>query len=151
MTRRPPAVFALFGRLPWLLPAAVCALGCALPAPADEPPPPQTGVASWHEGTTRTASGRRWRSEDLIAAHPTLPLGSYVKVINLANGRETVVLITDRGPFTRGRIIDLSAAAARQIDCLDAGTANVRLEVVQLARFTRIDSASPDPRPSPPR
>ncbi len=115
-------------------------------------PARQTGLASWHRGTSRTASGRRWRGEELIAAHRTLPLGSVVRVINVRNGRNAVVLITDRGPYSHGRIIDLSEAAARQIGCLEAGTASVRLEVVRLARFTRIVSARIDlgPRRLPP-
>ena len=140
-------------RLPWML-AALFVLSLALPLRADEPPsepppnvPPQTGMASWHGGDSRTASGRRWKSEELIAAHRTLPLGSAVRVINTRNGREAVVLITDRGPYSRGRIIDLSVAAARQIGCLEAGTAPVRLEVVRLARFHRVAAAHTDTQP----
>ena len=113
----------------------LCSLLCALPTRAAEPPsaPAQYGLASWHRGASRTASGRRWAAEELVAAHRSLPLGTTVRVVNVRNGRQTVVQITDRGPYARGRIIDLSLAAARQLGCLDAGTARVRLEVVRPA------------------
>jgi len=92
---------------------------------------PQTGVASWygsqHHGK-KTASGKIFNQYALTAAHPSLPFGSRVKVTNLANGREVVVTITDRGPFSHGRIIDLSLAAAQKLGI--EGTARVRLAVV---------------------
>ena len=90
----------------------------------------QVGTASWHRGPNNTASGHRWQPEELVAAHRTLPLGSAVRVVNLRNDRATVVRITDRGPYTKGRIIDLSVAAARQIGCLEGGIAQVRVEVI---------------------
>jgi rare lipoprotein A len=65
-----------------------------------------------------------------VAAHRTLPFGSVVRVTNLKNGRQTEVRIIDRGPFVGGRIIDLSFAAAREIDMVGTGTASVRLELV---------------------
>ncbi len=64
----------------------------------------------------------------LIAAHPTLPFGSHVRVTNLDNGRNTVVTIVDRGPFARGRIIDVSTVAADVLGMRQAGVAHVRLE-----------------------
>ena len=64
----------------------------------------------------------------LIAAHPTLPFGSHVRVVNLDNGRNTVVTIVDRGPFARGRIIDVSTVAADVLGMRRAGVAHVRLE-----------------------
>lgn len=92
---------------------------------------PQTGVASWygpqHHGK-KTASGRIFNQYALTAAHPSLPFGSRVKVTNLANDREVVVTITDRGPYSHGRIIDLSRAAAQKLGI--EGTARVRLAVV---------------------
>ena len=126
-------VVGAFGRrrLSWLL-AVLCALPGLL-ARATEPPPAdgaQTGLASWHRGTNRTASGCPWVAGELVAAHRSLPLGTAVRVVNVRNGRQTVVRITDRGPYTRGRIIDLSVAAARALGCLEAGTARVRLEVI---------------------
>ncbi len=153
--RQPYPDHAVLRRLlPFVL-AAVIALAYARGADAEPladtgsaaAVPPQTGMASWHRGDNRTASGRRWKSEELIAAHRTLPLGSTVRVVNTRNGREAVVLITDRGPYQRGRIIDLSVAAARQIGCLEAGTAPVRLEVVRLARFNRVVLVHPDVQP----
>ena len=90
----------------------------------------QQGTASWHGGTSRTTSGERWKSGEFMAAHRSLPLGSKVRVVNLKNGRATVVRITDRGPFTRGRIIDLSPAAAREIGLLEMGIAKVSLQIV---------------------
>lgn len=89
----------------------------------------ERGKASWyraHKGPT--ASGVRHGSADLSAAHPSLPFGSRVLVTNLRNGRSVVVSITDRGPFTGGRIIDVSEAAARELGFHRAGTANVRVE-----------------------
>jgi rare lipoprotein A len=76
------------------------------------------------------ASGQRFNMYELIAAHRTLPLGSRVRVVNLTNARSVAVTITDRGPFVKGRIIDLSYAAARQIGILGPGTAPVRLEIL---------------------
>lgn len=74
-----------------------------------------------------TASGAAYDPGLRTAAHPSLPLGSRVQVTNLANGRSTVVTINDRGPFARGRVIDLSREAAQDIDMLGAGSAEVEL------------------------
>jgi rare lipoprotein A (peptidoglycan hydrolase) len=93
---------------------------------------PQTGLASWygaeHQGK-QTASGTIFDQAGLTAAHPSLPLGSKIKVTNLANGKSVEVEITDRGPFADNRIIDLSQAAAKALDMIDSGTATVRLEL----------------------
>jgi rare lipoprotein A (peptidoglycan hydrolase) len=103
-------------------------LGCAR-----EPTHTLRGVASWygypHHGRM-TASGRRFDMHELTAAHRTLPLGARVRVTNLRNGRSVVVTITDRGPFVKNRVIDLSYAAARQLGLLGPGTAPVQLEVL---------------------
>jgi rare lipoprotein A len=89
------------------------------------------GTASYygkaHHGK-RTASGERFNQNALTAAHRTLAFGTRVKVTNLDNGRSVVVRINDRGPFGRGRIIDVSKAAAEQLNMLRSGTAPVRLE-----------------------
>ncbi len=89
------------------------------------------GTASYygkaHHGK-RTASGERFNQNALTAAHRTLAFGTRVRVTNLDNGRSVVVRINDRGPFGRGRIIDLSRAAAEQLNMLRSGTAPVRLE-----------------------
>lgn len=109
------------------------------PAPATAPTPaPETapgvelgrGKASWYgpgfQGK-RTASGERFDMNALTAAHRTLAFGTRVLVRNVRNGREVVVRINDRGPHVRGRIIDLSKAAAAEIDLIEAGEALVVL------------------------
>ncbi len=94
----------------------------------------EEGEASWYGPGfhgKQTASGEVYDMEAPTAAHRELPFGTRVAVRNLENGRETVVRITDRGPFAHGRIIDLSRAAAREIDMIGTGTARVRLWVVE--------------------
>ena len=99
--------------------------------PATEPSYQAKGKASYyasrHHGR-RTASGERLNNNALTAAHRELPFGTRVKVTNLANERSVVVHITDRGPHTRGRLIDLSQAAAKELGMLRAGVAQVRVE-----------------------
>jgi rare lipoprotein A len=93
----------------------------------------QGGLASWYGPGfygRRTASGAVYTGTALTAAHPSLPFGTLVRVTNLENGRTVVVVIDDRGPFVRGRVIDLSAAAARRLDMIRDGLVQVRLEVV---------------------
>jgi rare lipoprotein A len=77
----------------------------------------ETGIASWYgsESGNRTAMGTRFRPQGLTAAHKTLPLPSKVRVTNLRNGRSVEVIVNDRGPFKRGRLIDLSHGAAKRI------------------------------------
>ena len=95
--------------------------------------PYQVGTASWYgrdfEGRL-TASGEPFNMDDLTAAHPTLPLGSLVRVTNLQNGRRTYVRINDRGPVVEGRIIDLSRRAAEILQFKDQGLQQVRLELI---------------------
>lgn len=89
-----------------------------------------TGIASYYGNEfvgRRTASGESYRRDALTAAHRSAPFGSRIKVRNLANGREVVVRVNDRGPWTRGRIIDLSYAAAKAIGLTRSGTARVSL------------------------
>jgi rare lipoprotein A len=83
------------------------------------------GSASWYALTSKTASGERMNPEKLTAAHRTLPFGTKLKVTNQKNGRAVVVRINDRGPFIKGRVIDLSKAAAREIGILQAGHAKI--------------------------
>lgn len=93
----------------------------------------QTGVASWYgieEHNKKAASGERFDKDELTAAHKTLPMDSIVRVTNLENGKDVVVRINDRGPFVKNRVIDLSYAAAEQIDMLGPGTASVKVEVI---------------------
>jgi rare lipoprotein A len=97
----------------------------------------QRGVASWygrrfHGG--RTASGEPYDMYAMSAAHPTLPIPSYVRVTNVANGRSVVVRVNDRGPFHASRIIDLSYAAAYKLGFIQAGSAQVEIETVLPAR-----------------
>jgi rare lipoprotein A len=91
------------------------------------------GVASYYGAKfqgRRTASGEIYNAEELTAAHRTLPFGTQLKVTNLRNKKSVVVQINDRGPHVRGRIIDLSKAAARKIGIMRTGTARVKLEVL---------------------
>ena len=91
----------------------------------------QTGRASWYGRGfhgRRTANGERYDMHALTAAHRTLPLGSYVRVTNPATSRSVVVRINDRGPYARGRVIDLSMAAATALDMRHTGTARVQIE-----------------------
>lgn len=93
----------------------------------------QTGVASWYgpqfHGKT-TSNKEIYDMYDLTAAHKSLPFGTYVEVTNLNNGKSVTVRINDRGPFVKGRIIDLSYAAAKAVDMIGTGTAPVKLEVL---------------------
>ena len=93
----------------------------------------ETGVASWYghelEGKP-TASGEPYDPEGLTAAHPTLPLGTTVRVTNLMNHKNLLLRVTDRGPYLGQRLIDVSRAAARRLGFIYSGTAPVRVEVV---------------------
>src|SRR5262249_25106592 len=89
------------------------------------------GMASWYGGKfhgRRTASGERFNMHKLTCAHRTLPFGSRLRVTNLSNGREVVVVVNDRGPFVHSRLIDLSRKAAEQLDFLGRGVTRVRVE-----------------------
>jgi rare lipoprotein A len=97
----------------------------------------QNGMASWYGWDfhgKKTSNGELYNMYAMTAAHKTLPLGTYVKVHNLENNRSVVVRINDRGPFVRGRIIDLSYSAAKDIGIVGPGTA--RVEVIALGRRT---------------
>ncbi|MEA3053218.1 MAG: rare lipoprotein [Sphingomonadales bacterium] len=78
----------------------------------------------------RTASGERFNPNGLTAAHRSLPLGTKLRVTNVANGRSVIVRVNDRGPFVRSRLIDVSLGAAREIQMVRTGKAQVRLEIV---------------------
>jgi rare lipoprotein A len=99
----------------------------ALSSIAVAPALAETGRAAFYSGG-RTASGEHTGPNGLTAAHRTLPFGTKVLVTNHRNGKTVVVRITDRGPYGRGRIIDLSRAAARELDMIDSGTAMVSIE-----------------------
>ena len=92
------------------------------------------GVASYYGrelAGNRTSSGERFNPAAFTCAHRSLPLGTKLRVTNLSNGRSVIVRVNDRGPFTRGRILDISLAAAREIAMIGPGSARVRLEVVR--------------------
>ncbi|HMJ66385.1 MAG TPA: septal ring lytic transglycosylase RlpA family protein [Candidatus Binatia bacterium] len=95
---------------------------------------PAVGIASYYGKKyhgRKTASGETYNMHALTAAHRSLPFGTQVKVTNLANERAVVVRINDRGPFVKGRIVDVSLEAARRLQIIGAGTARVRLEPVK--------------------
>lgn len=112
----------------------------------------QRGHASWYGRRfhgRRTASGERYDMNAMTAAHPTLPLPSYVKVRNLVNGREVIVRVNDRGPFHPGRIIDLSYVAARKLGVL-RGVVPVEVEritheAIRTGAWRRDDTPAADP------
>jgi rare lipoprotein A len=91
----------------------------------------QVGVASYYKSGKKTANGERFNPNGYTAAHRTLKFGTRVKVTNLRNGQSVVVRINDRGPFIRGRIIDLAYGAARAVGLHRSGTAKVQMTVLK--------------------
>lgn len=103
----------------------------AIRRPDDHAPPRFSGKASFYSYSIgKTASGSTFNRDLPTAAHRSLPFGTRVRVTNLANERSVVVVINDRGPHVRGRVIDLSLAAARSLGIIDRGVADVRGEVL---------------------
>ena len=97
----------------------------------------QRGVASWYGEPFHgraTASGEIYDMHQLTAAHRALPLGTVVDVTNLDNGRHVQVRVNDRGPFKKGRVLDLSYAAAKELDMIGEGLARVELQVVKIGQ-----------------
>ena len=90
----------------------------------------QCGRASWYSLHSKTASGERMNPSALTAAHRTLPFGTRLKVTNKSNGRSVVVRINDRGPFIKGRVLDLSKGAASAIGLTSRGVGRVVAEVM---------------------
>lgn len=117
---------------------AISATGCSAHRfEQNRPGAVQRGVASWYGADfhgRRTASGSVYDMHDMTAAHRELPLGSQVEVRNLENGKSVRVEITDRGPFKKGRIVDMSFAAAKDLGMLQKGTARVELQILELGR-----------------
>jgi rare lipoprotein A len=101
---------------------ALCGLSLAIDEARAE-----TGVAAYYRGG-RTASGEVSGPNGFTAAHRTLPFGTVVRVTNIRNGRSATVRINDRGPYGRGRVIDVSHAAARELGMIGSGTARVRVD-----------------------
>jgi peptidoglycan lytic transglycosylase len=89
------------------------------------------GVASFYTEDEWTASGERFNTHAMTAAHPTLPFGTRLRVTNVTNGRSVVVRINDRGPFVPGRVVDLSESAAESLGMVERGIVKVKLDVVQ--------------------
>lgn len=115
---------------PLLLAAGCASMGAGIGL--DEAPY-ETGRASFYGGEfhgRRTASGERYDHQEMTAAHRTLPFGTRVRVTNVENGKSVVVRITDRGPFRKGRVIDVSKRAARELGFVRQGTTEVELRVV---------------------
>ncbi len=131
--------------------AARASLAAAEPiAAADVSDFRQTGKASWYGKAfhgRRTANGERFNMNALTAAHRTLPLASYIRVTNQSNGKSVVVKVNDRGPFARGRVLDLSYAAAKLIGLVHSGTGRVKIQGLspqeaQIARDEMLASVS---------
>jgi rare lipoprotein A len=117
-----------------ICPAIEAPLVAHLSAPA-KPIKSWVGNASWYGPNfngKKTANGERFNAESLTAAHPTLPFGSLVRVVNPRNGRFELVRINDRGPYQEGREIDVSYRVARNLGLIGSGVNQVRLELMQL-------------------
>src|SRR5579871_4823268 len=117
--------------------------------PHEQPDYDETGVASWYGPTfygKYTANGELYDGGALTAAHRTLPMPVNVRVTNLENGKSIIVRVNDRGPYSRGRIIDLSKRAAELLDVVQSGTARVRVTYVGRADL----NGAPPPSETPP-
>jgi rare lipoprotein A len=113
-----------------LLGLSACAPRQARPSKEGAAPRGEEGMASWYGPGLhgrKTASGERFDKEALTAAHRRFPFGTCVRVVNLATQKEVQVRVNDRGPFAKGRILDLSEAAARRLGMIERGHAKVRL------------------------
>jgi len=136
----------------WICAFAALLAGCATPRQLVTDPAPSAGAgdteqlpalyhpkpvavlqgkASFYWEPQPTASGERFNPRKLTAAHKSLPMHSVVRVVNVRNGKSVIVRINDRGPYVRGRIIDLSKAAAERIDMVRYGVVPVRVEVLK--------------------
>jgi rare lipoprotein A len=89
------------------------------------------GVASFYTEGTKTASGEKFDTLDMTAAHPTLPFGTKLRVTNVASGRSVTVRVNDRGPYVQGRVVDVSYSAADALGMVGKGVAKVKLDVVE--------------------
>jgi rare lipoprotein A len=92
---------------------------------------PSHGVASFYTEGTKTANGEKFNTLDMTAAHPTLPFGTKLRVTNVASGQSVTVRVNDRGPYVRGRVVDVSYSAADALGMVGKGVAKVKLDVVQ--------------------
>ena len=89
------------------------------------------GVASFYTEGTKTASGERFNTMEMTAAHPTLPFGTKLRVTDVSSGKSVTVRINDRGPYIQGRVVDVSYSAADALGIVDKGVTNVKLDVLQ--------------------
>lgn len=131
-----------------LLGATLALCLAAATAAAEETVYEETGEASFYGPGfhgRKTASGETFDQNQLTAAHPKLPLGSEVEVKNLENGKSVTVEINDRGPYAKGRDIDLSKAAAKELDMVEGGIAPVRIEATE----QQIEKAVDEPADAP--
>jgi rare lipoprotein A len=148
MMRRP--LFVAWAAIRWvpLMFLIAPAMEAPLVALKSEPVKPikvWVGNASWYGPNfdgKKTANGERFNAESLTAAHPNLPFGSWVRVVNTRNGKFEVVRINDRGPYQEGREIDVSYRVARKIGLINSGVSQVRLELMQLPPKRTRDDAS---------
>lgn len=97
----------------------------------------QCGKASWYKLGGKTASGEKANPNGLTAAHRTLPFGTVVEVTNLSNGKSVKVRINDRGPFAKGRVIDVTLAAARELGFVNKGITRVKVTSTDAAHGTK--------------
>lgn len=98
-----------------------------------------TGISSYYGGFHhghKTASGEVFNMHALTAAHRTLPLGSRIQVTNLSNGKRITLKVTDRGPYKKGRILDVSQGAAKALGMLKSGTAKVRIQLLDTPKLS---------------
>jgi len=105
------------------------------PLMAAQPGQVLTGVASYYHDSlhgNRTASGKVYNKNKLSAAHKTLPFGTHVRVTDPSSGRSVELEVNDRGPFVKGRIIDLSRRAAKELGMINKGIAKVKVEVLRV-------------------
>lgn len=106
-----------------------------------------SGRASYYSNALhgrKMSNGERYNKNDFTCAHRTLPFGTKLRVTNMRNGKQVIVRVTDRGPFVRGRIVDLSYAAAHAIGSISAGVASVRIEILKnTPEIPYIDNSSP--------
>jgi len=93
--------------------------------------PAANGVASFYSESQETANGEQFNPNELTAAHPSLPFGTRLRVTNVSTGRSVTVRVNDRGPYVRGRVVDVSYSAARALGMVNSGVANVKLDVVR--------------------
>ena len=143
-------LFVTWAAIRWVpLMFLVCpAMEAPLVAHLSAPPKPiksWVGNASWYGpgfNGRKTANGEKFNSESLTAAHPNLPFGSWVRIVNPRNGKFELVRINDRGPYQEGREIDVSYRVARKIGLIGSGVSQVRLELMQLPpKHTRGDDS----------